>query len=67
MPQPSLRPGDLVFYARTDPSQADWITHVGIYIGNGLMVNAPSEGQAVQVMSAFNGFWGTHYAGAGRL
>jgi peptidoglycan DL-endopeptidase CwlO len=37
-----LEPGDLVFF------YAD-ISHVGIYIGNGLMVDAPSVGQDVMV------------------
>jgi peptidoglycan DL-endopeptidase CwlO len=37
-----LEPGDLVFF------YAD-IGHVGLYIGNGLMVDAPTFGQVVQV------------------
>jgi peptidoglycan DL-endopeptidase CwlO len=37
-----LQPGDLVFFF------AD-ISHVGLYIGNGLMVDAPSYGQDVMV------------------
>jgi peptidoglycan DL-endopeptidase CwlO len=47
-----LEPGDLVFFF------AD-ISHVGIYIGNGLMVDAPSAGQDVQVQAVFwNAFVG---------
>ncbi len=61
-----LRPGDLVFFAGTYPS-SEWITHVGIYVGNGQMVNAPTEGDVVSVMPVFTGFWGAHYAGAGRV
>lgn len=38
----SLLPGDLVFFYRG-------VTHVGIYLGNGLMVNAPRPGRRVQV------------------
>jgi cell wall-associated NlpC family hydrolase len=41
-----LQPGDLVFFF------AD-ISHVGLYIGNGLMVDAPSTGQLVQVQPVF--------------
>ena len=36
-----LEPGDLVFFFGLD--------HVGIYIGDGLMVDAPTQGQNVQV------------------
>src|SRR6202034_1327326 len=42
-----LEPGDLVFFF------AD-ISHVGIYVGNGLMVDAPSAGQVVQVQPVFS-------------
>jgi cell wall-associated NlpC family hydrolase len=51
-----LQPGDLVFFF------AD-ISHVGIYIGNGLMVDAPQTGQDVQVQSVF---W-DEYVGAVRI
>jgi peptidoglycan DL-endopeptidase CwlO len=51
-----LEPGDLVFFF------AD-ISHVGIYIGNGLMVDAPSTGQVVQVQAVF---WDA-YVGAVRI
>jgi peptidoglycan DL-endopeptidase CwlO len=51
-----LEPGDLVFFF------AD-ISHVGIYIGNGLMVDAPSTGQLVQVQPVF---WDS-YVGAVRI
>ena len=46
-----LQPGDLVFFF------AD-ISHVGIYIGNGLMVDAPSTGQQVQVQPVFDAYVG---------
>jgi hypothetical protein len=42
------------------------ITHVGIYLGDGQMVNAPVEGKPISVMPVFSGFWGAHYAGGGR-
>ncbi len=61
-----LRPGDLTFYARTYPS-LEPITHVGIYIGNGRMIAAPREGDVVGEAPAFSGYWGEHYAGAGRI
>jgi cell wall-associated NlpC family hydrolase len=66
VPQDQLQPGDLVFFARTYADPRDWITHVGIYLGGGLQINAPTEGQVVSIQPVFSGFWGAHYAGAGR-
>jgi peptidoglycan DL-endopeptidase CwlO len=51
-----LEPGDLVFFFPD-------ISHVGIYLGNGLMVDAPSTGQNVQVQAVF---WDS-YVGAVRI
>lgn len=56
--QPQL--GDLVFYG----NPATKIHHVGLYIGNGLMINAPTFGQAIQIHSYRTE--GDDYAGAGR-
>ncbi len=42
VPLRSLAPGDLVFFGYP-------IHHVGLYIGNGVMVAAPSSGRVVQV------------------
>ncbi|MEU4767693.1 bifunctional lytic transglycosylase/C40 family peptidase [Actinosynnema sp. NPDC023794] len=54
-----LLPGDLVFYGTTGD-----IHHVGLYIGNGLMINAPTFGQPVQIDDyRYNG---DDYAGATR-
>jgi cell wall-associated NlpC family hydrolase len=58
------QPGDLVFFANTyEPG----ISHVGIYIGDGLQINAPTTGQLVSVAPVFTGYWGSHYAGARRI
>jgi NlpC/P60 family protein len=62
-----LQPGDLVFFARTYEDPRDWITHVGIYIGDGLQINAPTEGQSVSIQPVFSGFWGAHFASGGRI
>ncbi|HEX8967818.1 MAG TPA: C40 family peptidase [Chloroflexota bacterium] len=62
-----LQPGDLVFFARTYNDPHDWITHVGIYIGGGLQINAPTEGQVVSIQPVFSGFWGAHFAAGGRF
>ncbi|MGE5291029.1 MAG: NlpC/P60 family protein [Micromonosporaceae bacterium] len=52
----NLEPGDLVFFFVD-------ISHVGIYLGNGLMVDAPSAGQDVQVQAVY---W-SDYVGAVRI
>jgi cell wall-associated NlpC family hydrolase len=56
-----LRPGDLVFWA-TDPTDPSTIHHVGIYVGQGLMVHAPYTGALVR----FDPLHPGGYAGATR-
>jgi cell wall-associated NlpC family hydrolase len=51
-----LEPGDLVFFFSD-------ISHVGIYIGNGLMIDAPNFGETVKVEPVY---WGA-YDGAVRI
>ena len=58
IPLSSLLPGDLVFFGT--PSN---VYHVGIYVGGGDMVDAPSTGQDVQIQSIY---WGG-LLGAGRV
>src|SRR5205814_8747018 len=43
VPTDQLQPGDLVFFRNTYYSPGEPITHVGIYLGDGQMVNAPAE------------------------
>lgn len=62
-----LQPGDLVFFAHTYDDPHDWVTHVGIYIGNGQQINAPTEGQVVSIQPVFSGFWGAHFTAGGRV
>jgi peptidoglycan DL-endopeptidase CwlO len=50
-----LEPGDLVFFF------AD-ISHVGLYVGNGLMIDAPTFGQPVQIQPLL-----AQYVGAVRI
>jgi len=47
-----LRAGDLVFFA-TDTSDPNTIHHVGMYIGDGQMVEAPYTGADVRISNAF--------------
>ncbi|TDD79017.1 NlpC/P60 family protein [Actinomadura rubrisoli] len=50
VPLSALRSGDLVFFAR-DKSNPDTIHHVGVYIGDGRMVEAPYTGAHVRISS----------------
>jgi len=43
-----LLPGDLVFFG-SDPGNPGTIHHVGMYVGGGLMVNAPYTGAQVRI------------------
>ncbi|MCI2420645.1 NlpC/P60 family protein [Saccharopolyspora sp. K220] len=58
-----LQPGDLVFYddGSGDPST---IHHVAMYVGGGKVVDAPTEGQLVDVRSVEGD---GHYIGARRI
>ncbi|HZR52830.1 MAG TPA: NlpC/P60 family protein [Streptosporangiaceae bacterium] len=53
VPLGNLQRGDLVFYA-TDTSDPATIHHVGIYIGNGMMVDAPYTGAFVRIDSIYD-------------
>jgi cell wall-associated NlpC family hydrolase len=63
VPVSQLQPGDLLFY-RTDPTAPNYISHVAIYLGRGLMIQAPQPGQDVQVVPADVG---NEFAGAVRV
>ncbi len=52
VPLTGLQRGDLLFYA-TDNADPSTIHHVGIYIGNGMMVDAPYTGAFVRIDSIY--------------
>jgi hypothetical protein len=58
VPQSALQPGDLLFYYGLDTTDPG-VDHVGIYIGNGLMVDAadPTLGVLIQPYN-YPGFYG---------
>jgi len=55
------RPGDLVFFFEGGAH------HVGIYLGNGKMIDAPNPGEAVSVNPISGSWWGRSFTGIGRL
>jgi len=52
IPYSAMRPGDLIFYA-TDTSQPWTIHHVTMYIGGGMMIEAPHTGAFVQIVPIY--------------
>jgi cell wall-associated NlpC family hydrolase len=48
IPIPDLQPGDLVFYG--SPGN---VYHVGLYVGGGVMIQAPSTGQVVSYSTIY--------------
>jgi cell wall-associated NlpC family hydrolase len=60
-----LQPGDLTFFENTYTS-SDRITHVGIYVGGGMMVMATTTGDYVREVAMSDAYWSAHFAGAGR-
>lgn len=58
----NLQPGDLVFFGDDTTS----IEHVGIYIGNGQMIDAPHTGAYVRIDSNFTSWTNPKYVGATR-
>jgi cell wall-associated NlpC family hydrolase len=57
-----LAGGDLVFFG-----DGGGVTHVGIYVGEGRFVHAPSTGGTVRLDRLDGSWWWTHYTGARRL
>jgi peptidoglycan DL-endopeptidase CwlO len=49
VPLSQAAPGDLLFY-HTDPTDPKYISHVAIYLGHGLMEQAPEPGMNVEVV-----------------
>ena len=57
-----LSEGDLVFFGRRGR-----VDHVGIYVGEGRFVHAPSRGKDVQVSSLETGYWSQKFMEARRI
>ena len=57
-----LASGDLVFFG-----SGSTVTHVGIYVGEGRFVHAPSSGGTVRLDHLDGPYWRDHYSGARRV
>lgn len=60
-----LQAGDLVFFDNN--SQIAGPDHVGIYIGDGKMIEAPRPGKSVQISRIDDGYWGKYFMGGRRV
>lgn len=58
-------PGDLIFFVGT--YEGGSITHVGIYVGDGLMIHAENPGTGVVLSDITSGYYAQHYYSATRL
>ena len=59
-----LQPGDAVFFSNTGSRSG--ITHVGMYIGDGKFLHAPTTGDVVKIANLDDSYYQSHYAGARR-
>lgn len=59
----ALQAGDLVFFATSGTKR---ISHVGIYIGQGRFIHAPSQGNAIRTASLTDRYFAGRYQGARR-
>jgi cell wall-associated NlpC family hydrolase len=57
----NLQPGDIVFFANT---YKRGISHVGIYIGGGMVAQALAPGTPLSAVSMNSGYWQSKYYGA---
>ena len=62
IPEDRLAPADLVFFG-----SGGGVSHVGIYVGEGRFVHAPSTGGTVRLDHLDGPYWRDHYSGAKRV
>ena len=58
-----MREGDLLFFDQEGKKKS----HVGMYIGNGRFIHAPSSGGKVRIDSLNAEFWKKHFVEARRV
>ncbi len=63
VPMEQLQPGDLVFFNTLKSA----FSHVGIYIGEGRFIHAPSSGGGVLVQNLHDNYWTKRFNGARRM
>ena len=63
LPLSEAKPGDLVFFHSTYAT-SDYVTHIGIYVGNNRMYHA---GDPIGYADLNEAYWQAHLIGAGRV
>lgn len=63
IPKHELQPGDLVFFNTLKSA----FSHVGIYMGNGRFIHAPSSGGKVRIENMQENYWKNRFNGAQRI
>ena len=59
-----LQPGDLLLFKKQGASR---IHHVGIYVGNGMMIHSPQTGDVIKYTSIVTGYYNNCYYAARRI
>ncbi len=57
-----LKPGDLVYFGSGNAP-----SHVGLYVGNGMMIHSPRTGDVIKYTSIETGYYNNCYLGAKRI
>jgi hypothetical protein len=57
-----LEPGDLVFFGSDG-----YASHVGIYVGEGMMIHSPSTGKVIQYTSIDSSYYSSRFLGGKRV
>ena len=57
-----LEPGDLVFFG-----SGGYASHVGMYVGDGMMIHSPSTGKSIMYSDITTGYYNSRYIGARRV
>lgn len=63
IPPSEARPGDIIFFTGTYASDGA-VSHVGIYVGNGMMIHC---GNPIQYASVNSPYWTEHFYAYGRM
>jgi hypothetical protein len=66
VPPERLQPGDLVFFVGSDGTRRA-PGHVGIYVGDGYLIDAPHTGSVVRIDSLDERWFANNYVGAKRI